>query len=204
MINLHELVHRVRKIVGADERVLREGEILNILHEFINSELSSYVEETVSEREEILRLEKRQNAYPIEGAIEIMSVSIDKHRVVIEKQRERFIDKWDFWLDQRREGIPEEALFFENELHFAPYPDQNYLCRIRKKLLPVEYLQTQKGSEKFASLITLGAARKVFLNQGRFESRQKLEALLHEQVSIVNRIHTKEDTDKKIHTIFDN
>lgn len=203
MIHLNELVDRVRKIVGGDESVLQEQDILKILHEFINFELPSYVEETISEIEEDLRLEKPHNAYPIKDAIEILSVSIDKHCVVIEKQKERFIDKWNFWLDQRREGIPEEAVFFEDNLHFAPFPDQDYLCRIRKKLLPIDYLKTQKGSEKFASLITLGTARKVFLNQGRFESRQQLEPFLQEQVRIVNRIHTKEDMDKKIHTIFD-
>jgi len=99
---------------------------------------------------------------------------------------------------------PRDILFFNNQFIFRPIPDKAYKVDVVVQSVPTELLATSQapGIRQWWQVLALGAALKIFEDNGDDQQYAKFRPLFEEQLILANRRTVKQQTSRKVVTPF--
>jgi hypothetical protein len=101
---------------------------------------------------------------------------------------------------------PQAILFYQDQIHLRPIPDQAYIVSIEAYQYPTSFISSQTGAnpqlKEWWQLLAYGAADKIFADNGDFENLQKYRPLLQEQMNLVQRRTIVQQTSERTASIY--
>ena len=193
-----KLITQVRHFVGGDKTAFPDERIWEALIDFVEGEIESHLDERVLHAKKTFSIDRGGALYKIEEGHEVLNIKIENKPLKRASDEEGFFAKW----TQEKEGIIEEYFFDkeENILWFYPAPCRDSLCTFEAKLSPDQWIE--EGSSIFLRLLSLGGAKKILEEEGRFETREMISHLFEEEALLRNRAFFKGQKKRTIETIF--